>query len=723
MKKAWIQSIFLFIAIFSSATLVWAQGGPKALLVYADDESALTVITKEGTPRAAMMGDTIQVGETIRTGKTTAELQLDPNGSIIKLSRNTTFKIEALASGGSQDSNRMSLAAGKIRTVAAKVTGKERYEIRTPTAVCGVRGTDFSMVVEEGKRDAVYVQRGLVEFARTSGGAVQSVLVGAGQFVDVFGAAFLPAPFTMDQFTQEFQDLVNFIKLNPETVPQAEAPATQTGEEPPENTEAAVIPPSEDTTGPSEGKEKPKATESKLMGWLGDMLGFEIGSVAIDGKTYSKAVIQPVFSLGKLKMALYLPVIYTNDLFNPSTWYHPAGNNEWSFGSEYWASNPGEGALDALQDLSLKIRYIEYGDPLVDNLYFKVGNLSSMTLGHGILMRNFANDADFPSVRRVGLNAGYDAGPWALEGAINDIGRPEIFGTRVKLAQYFGITFVADINPASAMSKADQDALGNPMLLGGALDIDVPILKMDWLALRAFADVAAVAPYTRTEVAGLETGLQYKTIYDPDRGSGFDALQNYGFMTGFMGRVLFIDWRLEYRFYRGAFRPSLFDGTYERNRAQYAVDFINLAQNPVSQEATINGIYGEAGFSLIKDKITMTVGYLMPWSPTGDVSFVDASKEDYIKAVLTIKRGLIPIYDVYGSISYERTGFVYALAKGQNLFDTNTIFKGEVVVPIAPTVDLAFILANNALRNETLSITNPTYTSGPTLTIETRVHF
>ena len=723
MKKAWIRNIFLFIALLGSTTMVWAQGGPKVLLVYADDESALTVITKEGVPRSAMMGDVIQAGETIKTAKTTAEIQLDPNGSIIKLARNTTFKIEALAGGQGQDTNRMSLVGGKIRTVAAKVTGTEKYEIRTPTAVCGVRGTDFSMVVEEGKRDAVYVQRGLVEFARTIGGTAQSVLVGAGQFVDVFGSAFLPAPFMMDQFSQEFQDLVNFIRLNPDTVPQTEVPASQTSEEAPKNTESAVLSTPEDMAGPSEGKEKPKATESKFMAWLGDMLGFEIGSVSIDGKTYSKAVIQPVFSLGKLKMALYLPVIYTNDLFNPSTWYHPAGNNEWSFGSEYWASNPGEGALDALQDLALKIRYIEYGDPLVDNLYFKVGNLSSMTLGHGILMRNFANDTDFPSVRRVGLNAGYDAGPWALEGAINDVGRPEIFGSRVKLAQYFGITFVADINPASAMSQADQDALGNPMLLGGALDIDVPILKMEGLALRAFVDVAAVAPYTRTEVAGLDTGLQYKTIYNPDRGSGFDALQNYGFMTGFMGRVLFIDWRLEYRLYRGAFRPSLFDGTYERNRAQYAVNFINLAQNPVDQDATINGIYGEAGFSLIKDKITMTAGYLMPWSPTGDVSFVNASKEDYIKAVLTIKRGLIPIYDVYGSISYERTGFVYALANGQNLFDTNTIFKGEVVVPIAPTVDLAFILANNALRNETLSITNPTYTSGPTLTIETRVHF
>ena len=80
---------------------------------------------------------------------------------------------------------------------------------------------------------------------------------------------------------------------------------------------------------------------SGFIKWFQDNMGLEIGSVTIGGVGYSKAVLAPEVRIGRLKMGLYFPVIYKDDLFDPASWYRPGGNNEWNFGSEYWDSEIG----------------------------------------------------------------------------------------------------------------------------------------------------------------------------------------------------------------------------------------------------------------------------------------------------------------------------------------------------------------------------------------------
>ncbi|MBW1911350.1 MAG: FecR domain-containing protein [Deltaproteobacteria bacterium] len=46
--------------------------------------------------------------------------------------------------------SRMSLWFGRARFMVAKITGKSSYKVRTPTAVCGVRGSDFALAVTPG---------------------------------------------------------------------------------------------------------------------------------------------------------------------------------------------------------------------------------------------------------------------------------------------------------------------------------------------------------------------------------------------------------------------------------------------------------------------------------------------------------------------------------------------------------------------------------------------
>jgi hypothetical protein len=587
------------------------------------------------------------------------------------------------------------------------------------------------MTVVEGKQDAVFVKNGLVEFARTVGGASEAVMVGAGQFADAFGASFAAAAFSAEQFASEFADM-EFTALDPTAVAQADVPAT------PENAGGATAPDAGQTV--TEQVAAPIApdvgmADSKIMAWMREILGFEIGSVTIDGVTYSKAVIQPTFTLGKARIGLYLPVIYTSDLFDPSTWYKPAGNNEWSFGTEYYATDPIKGALDAAVDVALKFRFVEFGDRYVDPFYFNIGNLSSMTIGHGVIMRNFANDSEFPSVRRVGLNTGFDAGFWGVEAVVNDLSAPEIFGGRLKLFNFLGFSLIADINPAKDLNDALKADSGDPILLGTGLDIDIPILKFPFLNIRAFADVAAVLPYTRQEIPNgaspVKGALQYQTVYNPDLGSGLDAFRNYGVVAGLLGRLLIVDYRLEYRMFRGTFRPMFFDSAYERNRGMYALAFAQqLKQGAADNSVSVNGVYGEAGFTILKDKLTFNAGYMLPWSIDQNMTnwVEDVAKTDYLEAKLVVRKGLIPIVDIAGSVSYSRTGFLYALltdTANVSLFDEKTVFSGELVYPITQGVDFATVLSTATARDAAGEVV---YDAGrpriePTLTFETRIHF
>jgi hypothetical protein len=243
-----------------------------------------------------------------------------------------------------------------------------------------------------------------------------------------------------------------------------------------------------------------------------------------------------------------------------------------------------------------------------------------MTIGHGVIMRNFANDSDFPAVRRVGFNMGADLGWWGVEGVVNDLAEPEIYGGRLKMLKIFGVSLITDVDPAGDLSKSEAEDIGNPMFIGTGADIDLPLMRGETAALRAFADVATILPLTRSKIADglgneVDAGLQIDSVYDPDAGSGLDAYNNYGFVTGFIGRMSAFDWRLEYRLYRGAYRPTFFNASYERNRTVYAREFAQMLMSPASTEKTM-GVYGEGGLSLFRKRLSLNLGYMMPWVKT-----------------------------------------------------------------------------------------------------------
>ena len=92
----------------------------------------------------------IAEGGALRTGVGGAAVLLLPNKSKVWFKESTSLEIEQRRTLAS----RLMLVFGKIKVRVPHLLRKEKFEVRTPAAVCAVRGTEFTMgATDDGKMD------------------------------------------------------------------------------------------------------------------------------------------------------------------------------------------------------------------------------------------------------------------------------------------------------------------------------------------------------------------------------------------------------------------------------------------------------------------------------------------------------------------------------------------------------------------------------------------
>lgn len=724
-----VRNRVLTVILLVVAPLLYAQTSPYGVLEYYGDDLELAIYDEDDFEVNFFLGMDLSPGDRIVTENTTVEIRLAPNGTIMKIGENTSFTLEAIQGRNDALAHRFSVARGKLRTVAARVRGAE-YEVRLPGAVAGVRGTDFVVDVAQGARQRLVVLEGEVSFAIPDGS--EELLLGTGEsadaLADTLSVSRVP-PSELEALAEELR----FLALDPASVPSGEAEAEEEEEE-------------EETEETAQEEEVAEGEEARVFSRLGDFLALEFGSVTLNRQTYAQAVFQPYFQVGKLTASFYLPALYQQDLFDPSEWYRPDGNNEWTFGFDKgWTDNPIDAAADFGRDLALKIRSIEYGARR-DPFFFKVGNIPSITLGHGLLMNRYANDLDFPAVRRVGLNLGLDREGWGFEGVVNDLTRPAIYGGRL----YFrparplseaavGLSAVADLSPTEEISTTQPGGSTLPAGLASlydatresdlyfvnvGMDLDVPILERELFSLVAFGDVGGMIPYVRNGAGGVGGGLKFDALVDLDS----SEVRNFGLATGIFGNLSAVDYRLEYRRYDGTFRYGFYGPNYDRLRGNYAAETLSYLQNPDSFDATTMGIYGEAGFDIL-ELLRFEAGYFLPWQVTSSGTW-EASDRDELNVSATLREGLLPL-GITASLAYRRTFFFPTVIRDSDfeeasLFDANTVASATVTYPVASNLDLIASVYAAVVRDSSGDIVyeddgDPRI--APTVVLQTRIGF
>ena len=168
------------------------------------------------------------------------------------------------------------------------------------------------------------------------------------------------------------------------------------------------------------------------------------GTVVIDGEIYNQVSMRPEFHYRNWGMGfdLYLYIDGDGQIYD-----------------ETWKFDTFKNSYRTIID---KFRYIRYGYP-GDELYFKAGMLSNITLGNGILVSNYSNTMEYPADKKIGLQLSkYFPLGIGIDIIQSDFRKtPGLIGLRINypiIANLnFGFSIVSDINQAATLDDSDGD--------------------------------------------------------------------------------------------------------------------------------------------------------------------------------------------------------------------------------------------------------------------------
>ncbi|MCX5715467.1 MAG: FecR family protein [Candidatus Omnitrophica bacterium] len=157
----------------------------------------------ESSAHEARIGETVQEGYQIETDSNgLAEIRLDNNA--INMKPNTKLMIIRLAINPEtgEYENIFELTIGKIKARIENLKGKSKFEVKTPLAVCGARGTILYVDVSPSGT-TLFVEGGMGYITNTINGISQNLDIGQNMSIAATGTVSAPA-YTTPQDRQSF---------------------------------------------------------------------------------------------------------------------------------------------------------------------------------------------------------------------------------------------------------------------------------------------------------------------------------------------------------------------------------------------------------------------------------------------------------------------------------------------------------------------------------------
>ncbi len=142
------------------------------------------ITVKGKAARSVNLGDAVNVGDFIRTkSKSRVEITFKED-NVLRLAENSRVGITEYMSGEKQNSSVFNLFRGKIQNIVKSVgIPGGRYEVHTPTSVCGVRGTHFFNFYLAGASGSIFSEGSGYGYSKNNPGDVKSIAAGQGMFV------------------------------------------------------------------------------------------------------------------------------------------------------------------------------------------------------------------------------------------------------------------------------------------------------------------------------------------------------------------------------------------------------------------------------------------------------------------------------------------------------------------------------------------------------------
>ncbi len=161
-----------------------------------------------------------------------------------------------------------------------------------------------------------------------------------------------------------------------------------------------------------------------------------IGSITLNDQVYNRVSLYPELSVWKFALGLDIELLFDKD--------GKIYKKDW------------EDAEDYVNKI-LYFRFAQRGDPF----YFLMGNISSYTLGKGLIMQDYCNDLLYPDERKLGAMVGFNVANWSAEFFSADVIENDILAARVAYSPIsrlqIGVSGAADLDQYNGISDQDGD--------------------------------------------------------------------------------------------------------------------------------------------------------------------------------------------------------------------------------------------------------------------------
>jgi len=421
-------------------------------------ESVARLIKSEGVVYLKRMGmqtysEVAQVGASINNGDAIkvgdygfAALIFIDDRSVVKVKPNSQFEIM-----DTKNTRSVNIEFGTILNKIEKENRTKTFRVVSPVSVASVKGTEFAAMINPSGVDQFIGKEGLFDVFNSVSG--QTVSVGPGQkALSGSTGSLMQAPASPNEYPQDPElELEAEERKKPSERDESKKNENDNQQKEVETNDSEIKNKTDqinDSTINNEvdSNDSPKTDDAPSAPKKPFGMGLGIGSATIDGTLYNQLALRPEINFAGIGIGLDL-VVYMDDEGN-------IRQDEWDFDD-----NP-----DLIYDKILYIRYGEKSSPI----WAKYGSIENMTLGQGGLMKGYSNMMEFPTVRRVGINTGFNIGSIGGEvflSNIKDLSRGgTIFGLR---AQYkisdnlpitIGLNYISDANMFSAMKDKDGDS-------------------------------------------------------------------------------------------------------------------------------------------------------------------------------------------------------------------------------------------------------------------------
>ena len=155
---------FATVAILACAL---AASPARAASVSATDGKVLYLKSGSYTWAQVSRGQIVNSGDQLKTATDARASVVFDDGSRVELAPGTSFTLQQASPAASE----MKVTLGGLKAWISKSLNR-RFQVRTPTAVCSVRGTEFSVAVDRGGETRVQMFSGLLAVSDRSGNEV-----------------------------------------------------------------------------------------------------------------------------------------------------------------------------------------------------------------------------------------------------------------------------------------------------------------------------------------------------------------------------------------------------------------------------------------------------------------------------------------------------------------------------------------------------------------------